>query len=206
MSTVTLGAETFGQEHELVQRVVASSRSLGAGEAFWAKLADNPSLLKQAVELVEGSQQYVNDGYFVYRTSGGSLMDLWADNQDLFFLGGDHWWKDEVFANVPGVRRNVALYLGELPGSRNKLLHEQRQLLRDEEVVPCAAEVVEGLILLYRLNGVRALQDCSVRTSDTTLLGCRVDVGIFKPDGMVIDNNWDTWHPQLGLGAAKYLG
>lgn len=206
METVVANGEMFGSEHKLVHQAVSTGLSVGAGQVFWSKLANNQLLFRQAVELVEGAKEYVQNGYFVFRTTGKSLIDIWDANQDLFFLGGDHWWKDELFANAPGVQRNVALFLDVVPGSRNKLLHEQRQLLRAEEVVPSATEVVEGLILHYKLTGQRALQDLSVRTSDTTRLGGRVDIGIFKPDGMVVDYYWDDWNKLLGLAAAKYLG
>ena len=143
--------------------------------------------------------------FFLFQTSGLTLVDLMDRNPDLFFQPADAWWRNESFAMRKGEVRQLELRTGAVPSSLEKTWPKQQKLLGRGEFVPTARDVVEGMVAAFR-SGTRIFPDRYVRTSDVASFGYRVGVGHFGADGLHVSGHWDDARSSiLGVAAARTL-
>jgi len=91
--------------------------------------------------------------------------------------------------------------------STNKNWDEQLRLLSKDERVANAAEMGWFITTFYWARGVRLFDNNSVRTSDITWDGLRVEVGFWNNGSGVMSNyrSAGARHPNVGLAAARKL-
>lgn len=138
----------------------------------------------------------------MFQASELTLVELMAQNPDLFYQRSDAWWGNESFATRKGEVRPLRLRTTAVPNSFSKTWQGQRKLLGKGELVPTARDVVEGMVAYYR-TGTRILPDRYVRTSDVSSFGYRVGVGHFGADGLNVSGHWDNARSSI-LGLAAY--
>lgn len=160
-----------------------------------------------------------SDDWFTFTTSGMSLQELWLANRDLIGSGGprystdeaygidehgrayafddshENWWSDESFARIPGQVRKLALRTSLVPGSLNKTWEEQKALIGENEQVPSARDIVDGMVQYYRETGKRIFDHVMAHTSTP-----HIAVGYYHMDIMV--NYWRDGRRESDVGVA----
>ncbi len=160
-----------------------------------------------------------SDDWFTFTTSRMSLWGLWLGNRDLVSGGGpqystdeawgidEHgrtyplddpnrsWWTPEKFASEIGQVRKLALRTSLVPGSLNKTWEEQKALIGENEQVPSARDMVDGMVQYYRETGKRIFDHVMARTSTPDIA-----VGYYYTHIMV--NYWQNGRRESDVGVA----
>ena len=147
------------------------------------------------------------DGWITFTTSGMSLDELWRTNHKLFHSSYDRWWRPEPFANKKARPRKIKLLTSPLDGSINKTYREQRKLLGEGEYVPTVRELVDGMIMYYKVTGEHIFPVRLVRCSDVSSSGNRILCGHFSERGLYISGFWadNAGDHNFGLAVARRL-
>jgi hypothetical protein len=156
-----------------------------------------------------------SDDWFTFTTSRMSLRELLVSNRDLIATGGalyrtdepygidedgyeyalddsdESWWADYPIAQIPGQVRKLALRISLVPGSLNKTWEEQKTFIGENEEVPSARDVVDGVVQYYRESGKRIFDGVGVRTSSTFDSSSHAAVGYLYTH-LMVNYSWDN--------------
>lgn len=171
-----------------------------------------PEQLKQLADTLpsaEALQWCKDNGYAVVAGPPAemSLLEVYSVKSSLFHYSTEVWYANQPFATNDKVScRWLAIRKTEVPNSLNKKWDAQQKLLSDVEQVPNAAEMSWFITTYYEVRGVYLFKDIYVRTSSvTSLFACRVSVGHFHGDFLIVlVNDWgDEYHFYLGVVASR---
>lgn len=113
---------------------------------------------------------------------GLSLLEVRAQNKDLFYSPTGEWYEDEDFAKekIPAGEWEVSLEI--VLNSVNKTWNEQQELLEKGDEIPPVAVLLYAMAQHFKETGERAFEEVWVRTSSCHSDGNHVFVG-FHVDG-----------------------
>ncbi len=118
------------------------------------------------------------------------LLDVRKLESDLFIGPADHsgWWEEETFPQSDRVNKGEWLLARktDVPNSRSKKWDEQSELIAASEYVPNVAEVAYGMLVYYKVKGIRLFPDHYVNTSSVDTRGFQVKIGGFGQLGISV--------------------
>lgn len=123
-------------------------------------------------------------------------------SRELFYSHEDVWYNNQGFAKKKKLQcRWYLIRKNEVPNSFRKTFGKQKELLRKDEKVPYACEVVFMAISYKLVTGKYLFSNYYVRCQNLDSDGHRVGVGYFASDGLNV-SSWSDGDRYCGLGLA----
>lgn len=119
------------------------------------------------------------------------------------FYSGNPWYKNQAFAQEPGIARWLLVRKTPVPGSMDKNRDEQQALITKNKEVPTAQAMVYAIIAHFLATGERLFETTSVCCSDVDSIHHQVYVG-FNHKGLCIGGIWrNDRYTSIGLSSIQ---
>lgn len=181
---------------------------LGPDEVF--QYLKVPYTEEQLIELgeipfAEGTLRKCKNTHILFAGYPLSLLDLKIMKSNLFYNQIWYKYKEEEFASEEKVELKWYLIRRDcIPESTSKDWQEQLAMLKEDEEIPRACEIVYMIILYYLARNDRLFKTFYTRCQDVASDRCRVCVGGFVRAGLLIYSELeDRIHDDLGIVSSK---